>query len=92
MEISVASAANVSDKELQTADFQRVNARKHFTCRMSLFVYFGFHFDFRRVLIGLNMTVDKLPSLRGTFGRQSRFPEMRAGFPSPFSTAIRKKN
>ena len=49
------------------------------------------HFDFRQVLIGLNMTVDKLPGLRGTCGRQSRFPEMCAGFPSPFSAAVRKK-
>ena len=44
MGISVASAANVSDEELQTAHFQRAKARQHFTCSVSLFVYFGFAF------------------------------------------------
>ena len=43
------------------------------------------------MLIGLNMTVDKLPNLQGTCGRQLRFPKMRAGFPSPFSAAVPEK-
>ena len=40
MGISVTSAANVSNEGLQTADFQRANARQHFPCSVSLFVYF----------------------------------------------------
>ena len=85
MGISVASAANCSDKELHTVDFQRANAQQHSTCCVSLFFILVLPFDFRQVLIGLNMTVDNLPGLRGTCGRKSRFPEMRAGFPSSFA-------
>ena len=40
MGISAALAASVSDAELRTANFQRANARQHFTCNIVCLLWF----------------------------------------------------